>query len=86
MKNKINYKWVNILCICMVIYLLFLMRNVWLGVLSKIFAILLPFIIAFGVSYVLYPFLKFLMSKKIPKGVSVFIIVIAVTLMLFLSI
>ena len=85
MKNKINYKWVNILCICMIIYLLFLMRNVWLGVLSKIFAILLPFIIAFGVSYVLYPFLKFLMSKKIPKGVSVFIIVFVILLIIGLT-
>lgn len=80
MKNNINYKWLNILIICLIIYLLFLMKGIWYGIISKIFAILLPFIIAFGISYVLYPILKFLVSKKIPKGLAIFIIVFLIVL------
>lgn len=80
MKKNVNYKYLNILLILGIVYLLFLMRNLWLGAVSKIIGIILPFVIAFGISYVLYPFLKFLMEKKIPKAISVFIIITLVLL------
>ncbi len=76
MKKNINYKSLNILLILGIIYLLFLMRNLWIGAVSKIIDIVLPFIIAFGISYVLYPFLKVLTNKKIPKVIAIFIIVV----------
>lgn len=75
MKKGINYKYLNLLLILGIFYLLFLMENLWMGIFLKIFNILLPFIIAFGISYVMYPFLRFLTSKKIPKIISIFIIV-----------
>ena len=60
MKGKINYKYINILMIFGIIYLLFLMKDLWIGVVLKIIGILLPFVIAFAIAYVLYPFLKYL--------------------------
>ena len=75
MKNKINYKLVNISLISLVIFLLYRSGNLWIGIISKFFQIMMPFIIAFVVAYALYPFLKYLESKKIPKGLAIFIIV-----------
>lgn len=86
MKKSINYKYLNVLLIVGIMYLLFLMKSVWLGFLFKILGILLPFAIAFLVAYVLYPFLIFLMKKKIPKKLSVFIIIILVLLIIGLTI
>ena len=86
MKKNVNYKYINILLILGIIYLLFLMRSVWINVAMKIFQILLPFIIAFIISYVLYPFLKFLMNKKFPKSISVIIIIFIVLLIVCFAI
>lgn len=85
MKNKINYKYLNILLIVCIIYLLFLMRSAWIGVVSKILGIAFPFIIAFCISYVLYPFLKFLMDKNVPKTISVLIIIVLLCLIIGLT-
>lgn len=78
MKKQINYKLLNILLILGIILLLYLMKDLWIGVASKILNILLPFIIAFCVAYVFYPFLKYLVSKKIPKPIAILIIVLIV--------
>ena len=86
MKEKTNYKYLNLLLILAIVYLLFLMRSLWIGVLTKIIAIILPFIIAFSISYILYPFLKFLMSKKIPKAISIIIIMSVILLIVGLTI
>ena len=80
MKRSVNYKYLNIMLILCIIYLLYLLRSVWLGVVGKLFSILLPFIIGFVIAYVLYPVLKFLMRKKIPKGFAVFIIMLVLLL------
>lgn len=86
MKKQINYKYLNILLVLLIIYLLFLMRNLWTCALSKILSILTPFVIAFLIAYILYPILKFLESKKIPKVISVFLIVLMILLITGLTI
>lgn len=86
MKKQINYKYLNILLILLIIYLLFLMRGLWTSALSKILSILAPFLIAFLIAYVLYPILKFLEGRKIPKLVSVFLIVLSILLITGLTI
>ncbi len=86
MKKSVNYKYLNILLILGIVYLLFLMRNIWLGAAFKIIGIILPFALAFAVAYVLYPFLKFLMEKKFPKALAVFIIITIVLLVMGLTI
>lgn len=85
MKKNVNYKYLNLLLILAIVYLLFLMRNLWIGAVAKIIGIVLPFIIAFGISYVLYPFLKFLTNKKIPKVLSIFIIITVILLIIGLT-
>lgn len=81
----INYKYFNILLILGIVYLLFLMKDVWFGAVTKIFNIALPFIVAFGASYVLYPFLNFLMNKGIPKWLSILIIILVLLLIVGLT-
>ena len=81
--RKINYKMINILLILLIIYVLYLLKDLWGGVFYKLLAVLKPFIISFVIAYALHPFVKFLESKKIPKGLSVVIIIIL--FLLFLS-
>lgn len=76
--KKINYRMVNILILLSIIYILFLLRYLWGGVFYKVLAVLKPFIIAFVISYALYPLLKWLQSKKIPKSLSILIILILI--------
>lgn len=80
MKKNLNYKYLNVLLLLGIVYLLFLMRNLWLGAASKIISIILPFVIAFALAYVLYPILKYLMDKKIPKVLAVLIIIAIILL------
>ena len=75
--KRTNYKLVNVLLILLIIYVLFLLRDLWGNVFIKLLAVLKPFIIAFAISYAFYPFLKFLQRKKIPKPVAIIIIVVA---------
>lgn len=74
-KDKINYKLVNFTLIAAIIYLLYHTGYLWMGVTDKIISILLPFFIAFVVAYALYPFMKFLTDKGIPKSLAILIII-----------
>ena len=75
LKNKINYKLINITLMVLIVFLLYKTGHLWMGITDKLFSILGPFIVAFAIAYALYPFLSFLRKKKIPKSVSIFIII-----------
>ena len=60
LKDKINYKLVNIAIIALIIFLIYQTGNLWMGVVSKTLKIITPFFIAFIVAYALHPFFKFL--------------------------
>ena len=62
--KKVNYKSLNILIILAIVYVLFLMRDLWIGVFFKVLAVLKPFIIAFAMAYAIYPFLRWLQSHQ----------------------
>lgn len=81
--KKVNYKMVNLLIILTIVYILFLLKDLWCGVFFKVLAILKPFIFAFAIAYALNPFLKWLEKKKIKKPLG--IIIIMVLLILFLA-
>lgn len=85
-KNKINYRFVNIIFVLLIIYLLYITFGLWNGIVQTIFKILLPFIIAFTIAYALYPFVLKLMDKKIPKGVSIFIVIAVIVIFVVLII
>lgn len=78
MKNKINFKLVNIALITLIIFLIYQTGHLWIGVTNKIIKILFPFLVAFVIAYALYPALKFLREKGIPKGFAIFLIVLVV--------
>lgn len=77
-KNKIDFKLINCALIMLIIFLLYLTGNLWMGILGKIWSVVLPFLIGFVIAYALYPFLKFLMNSHVPKGLGIFIIIITV--------
>ena len=74
MSNKINYKLVNILLIVAIICLLYVIKGLWIGIFSKIIAVLLPFLVGFAVSYALQPYCKKLENSGLPKWLSIGII------------
>ena len=46
-KNKIDYKLINCALIMVIIFLLYKMGGLWIGIVKKIWDIALPFIIAY---------------------------------------
>ena len=81
--KKLNYKIINTLLIVIIIFLIWLMKDLWSGVLKKVIDIVLPFIIAFAIAYVLHPLLEKLESKGIPKPAC--LLIISVFIVLFIS-
>ena len=74
MDNKLNYKLVNVILVVVLICLLYFIRGLWIGILGKIVAIILPFLIAFACAYALYPYCKKLENCGLPKWVAMGII------------
>ena len=75
LKNKLNYRLINITLICVIIYLIYKSRNLWLIIFRTINKIILPFIFAFFIAYIFYPILNYLKSKKIPKAIGILLII-----------
>lgn len=75
LKDKLNYKLMNIAVIAFIIFLIYQTGNLWIGIISTILSITIPFFMAFVVAYALHPFLKFLTNHKLPKALSIFIVV-----------
>ena len=75
---KKNNKLLNILLILLIIYVLYLLKDLWGGVYYKLIAILKPFIIGFALAYALYPFLKYMQNKRIPKPIGIIIIMLLI--------
>lgn len=82
MRNKVNYRLLNILLLTAIIYLMYLLKDLVSGVLEVVINILKPFIIGFALAYAVYPFMKWLMKKKVPKTLSIFIIIVLILLFL----
>jgi len=73
-KNKLDFKLVNTVLIMLIIFLIYNTGNLWIGILAKVGEIIFPFFIAFIIAYAMYPFLQYLMKHKVPKAVSIFLI------------
>ncbi len=85
-KDKLDYKLLNILILFGIIYLCLITSNYWLGVITKIFSIVEPFIIAFAISYSLYPMVKKLRKKGLSNKLSVAIVSVVILLIIGLII
>ena len=74
-KNKLDFKLINFALLALIIFLMYETGHLWMGVVAKIWSILMPFCLAFIVAYAMHPLLKYLQSKKIPKSIGVFMII-----------
>lgn len=77
-KNKLDFKLINITLIIFIMTLFYLSSNLWQNIISKILEIVLPFLIAFSIAYSLYPIVEKLRKYKIPKFLSIIITLIIV--------
>ena len=88
LKNKINFKLINVAIVVLIVFLLYQTGNLWIGLTNKILDIGLPFLFAFAIAYAVYPFLQKMIDKKIPKwlgiGIIVFLILGLATLVIYL--
>ena len=71
MKDKLNFRLLNLLIIIAIICLLYLIRGLWLGIVVNIFKILAPFLLAFSLAYVIYPLVKKLVDAGSPKWLAI---------------
>lgn len=78
LKNKLNYRLINIALVCVIIYLVYKSRNLWLIIFRTMNKIFLPFIFAFFIAYIFYPLLNYLKNKKIPKAIALLMIILLV--------
>ncbi len=74
-KNRIDFKLINFVLMVLAVYLIYQTRDFWIGTISLIFNILLPFFIAFVIAYAFYPIVKKLTDKNVPKGLAMFLVV-----------
>ena len=63
-ENKLNFKLLNILIIMGIVYILYLISGLWIGLVVKIFNIVAPFVLSFAVAYVVYPLVKKLIEAE----------------------
>ena len=74
-KNKLDFKLVNISLLFLIFFFVYQTRDFWLGLLSLVWQIVLPFLIAFAIAYAFYPLVKALCDKKVPKSLAMLIVV-----------
>lgn len=71
MKDRLNYKLLNLLIIIAIVCLLYLIKGLWIGIVVSIFEIIAPFLLAFSLAYVLYPIVKKLIDAGSPKWLAI---------------
>lgn len=74
MKNKVNYKLLNILIITSIVVLIYFIKDLWIGIVSKLISVTLPFLLAFVISYALYPLVKKLKNIGLPSFLAITLI------------
>lgn len=77
-KNKLDYKLINITLLVLIIFLMYQTGNLWIGIFSKAWQVIEPLFIAFIVAYALYPLVRYFNQKKLPKAVSIFLTLLIV--------
>lgn len=82
LKNKLDFKLINLALIVLIIFLMYQTSNIWLGLLSISLSILGPLFFGFIIAYALHPYLKFLMDHKVPKTLALVIVVLTVLVVL----
>ena len=71
MNDKLNYKLLNLLIIIAIVCLLYWINGLWIGIVTNIFNVVAPFILAFALAYMIYPLVKKLMDAGAPKWLAI---------------
>lgn len=85
MKNKLNFKLLNLLILMVILYIFIKTSGYWSGILVKVWNISLPFLLAFVFAYILHPFVKKLEEKGVRKNLAT-VIILAVFFFLVIGI
>ncbi len=85
-KDRLNFRLINLVLVALLILILVSTANFWIWWGTKIFGILLPFLLAFCFAYIFYPVLKYMEKNGIPKVLGIVIIIILVVAFLGLVI
>ncbi len=78
LKNKINFRLLNILILLLVLYIGASTIEIWGGVVATILGLILPFVVAFSIAYALSPITNYLEEKGVRKQLSVAIVTMSV--------
>lgn len=78
LKDKLDFKLLNCAIIMVIIFLIYITGNLWIGLISKLWVVCFPFLLAFIIAYALYPLLVFLRRNKIPKLLAIIFILVMV--------
>jgi len=73
-RNKVNFRLLNILITVAIVYLIYLIKDLWLGIVLKIIDISFPFIIAFAIAYAVYPIVIKFKNLGLPKWLAIFLV------------
>ena len=82
-KDKLNFKLLNLLILLVICYIVVSTINWWGGIISKLFSILLTFIISFAIAYAFYPLVRKLQDKGVRKNLAVTLVVVVISICLF---
>lgn len=75
MKSKLNWRYVNILVLLLIIYMVYVLSPLWGSIFSRIFYAFLPIIIAFIVAFIFNPLISYVERKiKIPRIIIILLI------------
>lgn len=74
LKEKLDFKLVNLALLSLVLFLVYLTGSLWMGIVNSVWKVTAPFIIAFIIAYALNPLVTLLKKRNISKKQSVTIV------------
>ena len=84
-KNKLDFKLINLAILVLIIYLILQTKEIWMEVVLIIKKVLLPFFLSFIIAYIFYPLLYFLRKHSIPKILSIILIITIIITIIILG-
>ena len=82
-KNKVNYKLLNILIVAAIVYIGVQTMDYWISLVVRVFNLLFPFLISFGIAYAFYPIVRLLKRKGVGEKLAITFVVLCVFLIIF---
>lgn len=82
MKDKINFRLLNILILMAIIYIVIATSGYWSGIILKVVDIILPFFFAFVLAYVLHPFVTKLEDKGVRRSLALTTVILVFFLLI----